>query len=86
MRLGGRAHGAARDASLSGTPRAGGGNLALPLALAGRQGNKGRYWATKLWVHAQTNARVIEQCMPVRFTTQGSDGGVLVGVDDHTCY
>lgn len=54
--------------------------LMLPLALAGQQGNLGQYWATTWSEHARTNARVIEQFLPVRFTTQALDGGVLVGM------
>jgi RNA 3'-terminal phosphate cyclase (ATP) len=55
--------------------------LMIPLALAALQGRRGQYAATELTEHARTNARVIEQFLPVRFVLQPAEaGGVEVSV------
>ena len=51
----------------------------IPIALAALQGKVGRYWATGLSEHTRTNAKVIEQFLPLRFVVEPLDGGVLVG-------
>lgn len=55
--------------------------LMIPLALAALQGKAGRYWAISLSEHARTNARVIEQFLPLRFVMEPLEGGFLVRVD-----
>lgn len=54
--------------------------LMIPMALAALQGKTSRYWATTLSEHTRTNAKVIEQFLPVRFVMEPKDGGVLVQV------
>lgn len=55
--------------------------LMIPLALAALQGRCGQYVATELTAHALTNARVIEQFLPVRFVMQPvGKTGVVVSV------
>ena len=52
--------------------------LMIPMALAALQGKAGQYWATNLSEHARTNARVIEQFLPLHFVMEPLDGGWLV--------
>ncbi len=52
--------------------------LMIPMALAALQGKPGQYWATNMSEHTRTNAKVIEQFLPVRFVLEPLDGGVLV--------
>ncbi|QTN29080.1 RNA 3'-terminal phosphate cyclase [Rhodoferax sp. AJA081-3] len=52
--------------------------LMLPMALAALQGKAGQYWATSMSEHTRTNAKVIEQFLPLRFVMDPLDGGVLV--------
>lgn len=52
--------------------------LMLPMALAALQGKPGQYWATTMSEHTRTNAKVIEQFLPLRFVMEPLDGGVLV--------
>lgn len=52
--------------------------LMIPMALAALQGKPGQYWATHLSEHARTNARVIEQFLPLRFVMEPWAGGWLV--------
>ena len=52
--------------------------LMIPMALAALQGKAGQFWATRLSEHARTNARVIEQFLPLQFVTEPLDGGWLV--------
>lgn len=54
--------------------------LMIPVALAALQGKAGQYWATGMSEHTRTNAKVIEQFLPLRFTTQARGEGVVVGV------
>ena len=54
--------------------------LMIPLALATLRGQPGQYWATELTAHAHTNAVVIAQFLPLRFTTEARGQGVVVGV------
>ncbi len=54
--------------------------LMIPLALAAMRGHSGQYWATELTDHAHTNAEVIAQFLPLRFTDQARAEGVVVGV------
>lgn len=54
--------------------------LMLPMALAARQGKAGQYWTISLSEHTRTNARVIEQFLPLRFVMEPLDGGSLVQV------
>lgn len=54
--------------------------LMLPMAVACTQGRAGRYWATCASEHATTNARIIEQFLPVRFGFEKKGTGVMVGV------
>ncbi len=50
------------------------------MALAALQGEPGQYWATTLSEHTRTNAKVIEQFLPLRFVMEPLDGGTLVQV------
>ncbi len=53
--------------------------LMLPMALAAMRGKTGRYWATCISEHSRTNARIIEQFLPIRFDLQPQDdGGAMV--------
>jgi RNA 3'-terminal phosphate cyclase (ATP) len=52
--------------------------LMIPMALAALQGGAGQFWATSLSEHARTNARVIEQFLPLQFIMEPLDGGWLV--------
>ncbi|MES2947618.1 MAG: RNA 3'-terminal phosphate cyclase [Pseudomonadota bacterium] len=52
--------------------------LMIPMALAALQGKPGQYWATGMSEHTRTNAKVIEQFLPLRFVMEPLDGGVLV--------
>jgi len=53
----------------------------IPMALAALQGKAGQYWATSLSEHTRTNARVIEQFLPLQFQMESLDGGCLVRVE-----
>jgi RNA 3'-terminal phosphate cyclase (ATP) len=55
--------------------------LLIPMALAALQGKTSQIWATCLSEHARTNARVIEQFLPLRFVMEPLDGGVLVQIE-----
>ncbi len=55
--------------------------LMIPMALAALQGKAGQYWATCMSEHTRTNAKVIEQFLPLRFVMEPLDGGVLVQVE-----
>ncbi len=56
--------------------------LMIPMALAAVYGEKsasvGQYWATELTQHAQTNAQVIAEFLPVKFVLQPLEDGVVV--------
>ena len=54
--------------------------LMIPMALAALQGKTSQYWATNLSEHVRTNAKVIEQFLPVRFAMEPQDGGWVVRV------
>lgn len=54
--------------------------LMIPLALAGVQGKKGQYWATELTEHARTNVQVIEEFLPVKFTIQPKEEGIVIAL------
>lgn len=55
--------------------------LMIPMALAAMQGKSSQYWATTLSEHTRTNAKVIEQFLPVRFVMEPLDkGGWVVRV------
>lgn len=54
--------------------------LMIPLALTALRGELGQYWATELTEHTRTNARVIEQFLPVKFELQPWQGGVRVSI------
>ena len=54
----------------------------IPMALAELQGKKGQDWATSLSEHTLTNARVVEQFLPLRFVLAALDGGTLVTVEN----
>jgi RNA 3'-terminal phosphate cyclase (ATP) len=54
--------------------------LMIPMALAALQGKVGQYWATTMSEHTRTNAKVIEQFLPLRFVMEPLDGGVLVQI------
>jgi RNA 3'-terminal phosphate cyclase (ATP) len=56
--------------------------LMIPMALAALQGKPGQYWATTTSEHTCTNARVIEQFLPVRFLIEPLDSGTLVSVEN----
>ena len=49
-----------------------------PQTLASLQGRKGRYRATALSGHTQTNARTIEKFLPLAFVFTPRGGGVFV--------
>lgn len=53
--------------------------LMIPMALAALQGKSGQYWASSLSEHTLTNAKVIEQFLPLRIAMEPLDGGTLVG-------
>jgi len=54
--------------------------LMLPMALAAMRGKQGQYFATCISEHSRTNARVIEQFLPVQFDMQPQEGGgAMVG-------
>ncbi len=55
--------------------------LMIPLALAALKGPGGQFWATELTEHSRTNARVIEQFLPVRFVLREPGDGLVVMVD-----
>ncbi len=59
--------------------------LMIPLALAALNGQVngqgGQFWATELTEHSRTNARVIEQFLPVRFVMQKLDDGQVVAIE-----
>lgn len=51
--------------------------LLIPMALAHWQGQEGgEWWATQLTEHTRTNARIIEQFLPIRFDFQPWKGGI----------
>lgn len=59
--------------------------LMIPFALATLYGTHNSespsYWATELTAHGQTNAAVIEQFLPLKFTTTPAvAGGVVIGL------
>lgn len=54
--------------------------LMIPLALAALNGSGGQFWATELTEHSRTNARVIEQFLPVGFVMREQADGVVVGL------
>ena len=54
--------------------------LMIPLALASLRDRKGRYRATALNGHTQTNARTIEKFLPLAFVFTPRGGGVFVKV------
>ena len=56
--------------------------LMIPMALAALQSKPGQYWATSTSEHTFTNARVIEQFLPVRFLMEPLDSGTLISVEN----
>jgi RNA 3'-terminal phosphate cyclase (ATP) len=52
--------------------------LMIPMALAAMQGRRGRYWATELTEHTRTNARTIEAFLPVKFSCEVRESGVVI--------
>jgi len=54
--------------------------LMIPMALAAMQGRTGRYWATELTEHTRTNARTIEAFLPVKFSCEVRESGVVISI------
>lgn len=54
--------------------------LMIPMALAALQGKEGHFWATSVSEHTRTNAKVIEQFLPLQFVMEPWDGGWMVRV------
>ena len=54
--------------------------LMVPMALACMQGTTGQYLAVAISEHSRTNARVIEQFLPVSFAMEPMEGGWMVRV------
>ena len=52
--------------------------LMIPMALAAMQGRMGRYWATELTEHTRTNARTIEAFLPVKFSCEVRESGIVI--------